>query len=105
MERKDDSLRLEFTERFVDMTEEEIETAMNLKDKLVYGFRRIYPRLSDIAWPAEMPGKTKYCKLFFCDGSEAIIRESYDDVCNRIDERENLLDQLTFTDLGGEDSP
>lgn len=90
---KEDSLRLEFTERFIDMTADEIEAAENLKQKLVYGYRRIYPRVSDIAWPAEIPGKKAHCKLMFWDGSEAIIRETYDDVCNRIDEREKLLDQ------------
>lgn len=90
---KDEGLRLEFTERFIDMTDEEIDAAENLKQKLTYAYRRIYPRISDIAWPAEIPGKKAHCKLIFWDGTEAVIKESYDDVCNRIDEREKLLDQ------------
>lgn len=88
-----DSLRIEFTERFLDMTDDEIEEARNLKTDLIWKFRRIYPRLTDIAWPAEIPNKKTYCRLIFWDGTEAIIKEPYDDVCNRIDDRENLLDQ------------
>lgn len=95
---KDDGLRLEFTERFLDMSDEEIEEAQNLKLKLVYGYRRIYPKLSDIAWPAEIPNKKTYCKIIFWDGTETIVKESYDDVCNRIDEREKLLDQNNYYD-------
>lgn len=81
-------MRIEFQERFLDMTDEEIEQANNLKQKLEFKYRRIYPKLVMIDYPAELPGKKSHCRLFFIDGTSIIIKGSYDDICNLIDDRE-----------------
>jgi hypothetical protein len=90
------NLRIEFTERFLNMTDEEIETANNLKQKLNYSFRLVYPRLDDIDYPREIPGKEKFCEIVYYDGSISVIKGSYQDTCLLIDEREKLRDQREY---------
>jgi hypothetical protein len=95
---KDDSLRIEFTERFINLSEEDIESYENLKKELPYSYRLVYPRLSDICMPRQIPGKKNHCEIEFYDGSMIIVKGSYNDICNQIDEREKLLDQKLFGD-------
>lgn len=75
------------------MTDEEIEEAENLKLKLKYNYRRVYVRLRDISHPAEIPGKKSHCKIIFFDWSEMIVKGSYDDICNKLDDREALHEE------------
>lgn len=93
---KQDSLRIELTERFVDLSEEDIESYNNLKKALPYTYRLVYPRLTDICMPKQLPGKKNHCEIEFYDGSVIIVKGSYSDICDLIDEREKLLDQSGF---------
>jgi hypothetical protein len=85
-------MRIEFQERYLDMTDDEIEEARNLKLKLEFKYRRVYPRLLDISHPAEILGKKSHCKIVFYDWSEMIVKGNYDDICNLIDKREAMMD-------------
>jgi hypothetical protein len=96
-------MRIEFQERFVDMTDEEIEEAQNLKIKLEYKYRRIYPKLSMIDYPAEIPGKKSHCRLYFIDGTSLIIKGSYDETCVKIDDREQLEEASRWANMKEED--
>lgn len=91
--RNDKSLRIQFNERFVDLSDEEMESFKNLGKPLPHSYRLIYPRLSDIFQPRQMPGKKSHCEIEYYDGTVIVVKGSYDDVCNLIDEREKLLDQ------------
>lgn len=95
-------MRIEFTERFIDMTDDEIESAKNMKVPLEYKYRRVYVRLGDISHPAELPGKKSHCKIVFYDYSEMIVKGSYDDMCNLIDKREAQLDGTDIGESTGE---
>jgi hypothetical protein len=84
-------MRIELYERINDYTEEELERAdsMNLKlRKAKYIYRRIYPRLEDIAYPFEIPGIIEYCGIEFTDETTIYVKGNYDDTCDLIDERE-----------------
>lgn len=84
------SLRIEFEERFLDMTDEEIDRAENLKQELTYSYRRVYPRLSDIAYPMEMKKAKKHCEIMFKDNASIIVKGTYQDICLAIDAREQM---------------
>lgn len=87
------NLRIEFTERFIDMTDDEIESSHNLKQPLKFKYRLIYPRLSDIFSPRQIPDKKNHCEIEYFDGSIVVVKGSYQDICLLIDEREKLQDQ------------
>jgi hypothetical protein len=94
--RADDSLRIEVTEKFCPLTEEEQETQRNLKQPITYEYRRIYLRLTDIFAPKEIPNKKTICQIELYDGTIMTVKGSYDDICDLIDEREKLLEQTRF---------
>lgn len=88
--------RIEFQERYLDMSDDEIESAKNLKQPLDYKYRRVYPSLCEIFMPKELPGKSKHCIIEFYDGGKIVVKGSYDEVCNLIDFRENQFDEEEF---------
>jgi hypothetical protein len=92
-------MRIEFTERYCDMTDEEIDSATNLGKPLEYKYRRVYFRLKDISHPAEIPGKKSHCKIVFYDWGEIIIKGSYDTICQLIDDREQLDEERILKEL------
>lgn len=87
-------LRIEFTERFViPPDDEEVERCNNLKLDAPKGevvYRRIYVRLEDIFAPMEVPGKKSYCELEFTSGYSIFVKGSYDDICQKIDDRKQM---------------
>jgi hypothetical protein len=87
-------LRIEFTERYViPPDEDEVETAKNLKLPRPKGqvkYRRIYPRLSDILQPIEIPGISSYCQIEYTSGYIVDVKGSYDDIVLQIDDRGKL---------------
>lgn len=96
-------LRIEFTERYLDdlPTDEEIETAKNLKLAIPEGkmkYRRVYPRLEHIDYPRELTGVKTHCELLFMDGSTMVVKGAYDDICMKIDERSKLAEQEEAND-------
>jgi hypothetical protein len=88
-------MRIEFTERYVQVDEEELDKAESMgmprpKGKVLY--RRIYPRLYSIFQPREIPGKDKYCEIEFNDGNSIVVKGSFMEVCQQIDDREAQAD-------------
>jgi hypothetical protein len=84
-------MRIEFTERFMEYDDEEIDKAEKMglpppKGKAAH--RRIYPRMTDIFAPKEIPGQTKYCQIEFYDGTAITVKGNYDLIAQLIDARE-----------------
>ncbi len=95
-------MRIEFTERYIEYDEEEIEKAESMgleKPKGAVKYRRVYVPLADIFAPKEIPGKPKYCQIEFRDGSFIIIKGDFTTVTQQIDDREAQM----FGDLDIED--
>jgi hypothetical protein len=88
------SLRIEFCEKIEDISEEERELWERMGDTKKIGrsweYRRIYPLLYTVDYPKEIPGNTKECLIQFTDQSQIVVKGSYDDVCNKIDDREAM---------------
>jgi hypothetical protein len=87
-------LRIEFTERYVIPPDEnEVDRCINLKLEVPEGevlYRRVYVRLSDIFAPMEVPGEESYCELEFTSGYSIFVQGSYDDICQKIDDRKQM---------------
>lgn len=90
-------MRIEFTERYYEPpSEAEIEAADKAALEYPEGtfkYRRIYPRLRQIRYPAEYPGKSKHCILIMEDWSEIVIKGKYDEICILIDDREKMAEE------------
>jgi hypothetical protein len=90
-------MRIEFIERFSEpYTEEELDAneRMNIPlPKQEVKYRRVYIRMDDIFAPKEIPGSKKCCMLELYDGTTLVLKEAYDDVCNKIDDREKQDDE------------
>jgi hypothetical protein len=90
-------MRIEFTERYYEPpSEADIEAA----EKAALDFppstakyRRIYPRLKQIRYPAEYPGKSKHCLLIMDDWSEIIVKGKYDEVCILLEDRQKMYEE------------
>lgn len=91
-------LRIEFTERFMPMDGDELETFRNLhpNEKLPYKYRRTYIKLSDIFAPKEIPGYKSHCQIEMYDGYIMVVKGDYDTICNAIDDREKLLEEENY---------
>jgi hypothetical protein len=92
------TMRIEFYEKFIDMTEDEIESAHNLKTSLKWAYRLIYPRLEDIDHPREIPGRKNHCEILFYDGTTILVKGSYQDIALQIDLREAQAKEKDFQD-------
>jgi hypothetical protein len=87
-------MRIEFTERYIEYDQDEIEKAESMgleRPKGTAKYRRVYVRLDDIFAPKEIPGKPKYCQIEFYDGTHIIIKGDFVTVTQQIDDREAQL--------------
>lgn len=82
--------RIEFIERFYEITEEQQEAAEKMGTPVdrVAKYRRVYVNLLDIFAPKELPGKKAHSQIEFYDGCTIIVKGSYDTICQQIDDRE-----------------
>jgi hypothetical protein len=100
--------RIEFQERFLNLTEQEIDKRDAIAmpyTKDDYSYRRVLVRLADIFAPKEMPGKNSHCLIEFYDQSTMIVKGKYDDICNKINDLENAKIELGDEDLYEEEPP
>lgn len=80
------SMRIEFTERFIEESEKEYWE--NLKVVPPYKYRLIYPMLCDVDYPREIPGEKDHCEILFKDGYILTVQGSFQDIALQIDDRE-----------------
>ncbi len=94
---KDSGLRIEFYEKVSEMTDEErtyyIDELGMKPPKAKTTYRRVYPLLSSIDMPKEIPDCTTDTMLIYNDGTFTVVKGNYDDICDAIDLREQLLEQ------------
>ena len=87
-------MRIEFTERYYEPpTEQEIADAEAAGLPYPEGtpkYRRINPRLEEIRYPAEYPGKKNHCIIVMDDWTEIIVKGKYDEICIKLEDRERL---------------
>jgi hypothetical protein len=81
-----DSMRIELIECFI--TEADAEYWENLKIAPPYKCRRIYPCLTDIDYPREIPDDKEHAEILFKDGSVIIVKGDYQSIFLQIDDRE-----------------
>jgi hypothetical protein len=81
------SMRIEFTERFI--SQEEKEYWENIKVEPIYHYRKIYPCLSTVDYPREIPGDPDHCEVLFKDDYVLVVKGTYQDIALQIDDRES----------------